>query len=355
MFSKIDADYESVFGQLEYDLSARLRGVLSIRWDDSNTHAAQVSPRAALVFSPSSDHSLRASYGQGFQAPSLTDLNLQINVGQPLTALAGLEAAFCTPYGVACGLDAIPIKALGNPDLEIEEIEALELGYSGILHDRVFLTVDLYRNELQNFVTDLLPAFNPTLGILNPAFGPYQAPAGVPDAVAAILEATVRAAIPTISNDPVTELALLKAITYTNFGEVETRGVEVGLNVRLSRTWSVELSANGFDFEVQGQLEQNPLVANAPVFQLALGVLYRAERLSASARYRHVDGFDWAAGTFAGPIPSYDLLALTAQVRASERLDVELSVANVLDEEHYQIFGGDLIGRRVLGSLVLRW
>ncbi len=355
MFARVNADYEGLFGQVEYDLTTKLRSVFSIRWDDSNTHPEQVSPRAALIFSPSSQHSLRVSYGQGFQAPSLTDLNLQINIAPPLTALAGLEAAFCAPFGVACGLDAIPVKALGNPDLTVEEIEAVEIGYSGIINDRMFLTIDLYRNELQNFVTALLPAFNPTLGILNPSFGPYQAPAGIPGAIAPILEATLRAAIPTISNDPVTGLALLKAITYTNFGEVETQGIELGLSGRLSEAWSFELSGNWFDFDVQGQLDQDPLIANAPEFQFALGLLYQAERFSASARYRHVDGFDWAAGAFAGPIPSYDLLAMTASYRFSQQLDVELEVSNLTDDEHYQIFGGDLIGRRALASLVVRW
>ncbi|MEE8522708.1 MAG: TonB-dependent receptor, partial [Thermoanaerobaculia bacterium] len=181
VFSKVDADYEGVFGQLEYDFSDKLRGVFSARWDDSNQFDSQVSPRVALVFSPSPSHNFRVHYSEAFQSPNYSEQFLQVNVAPPTTSLAGLEGAFCAPFGVSCGLGVVPVLGLGNPDIEVEEIETIEVGYSGVLGGKAFLTVDYYNNQMTNFITDLIPGFNPTLGLLNPAFGPYQAPSALPE------------------------------------------------------------------------------------------------------------------------------------------------------------------------------
>jgi outer membrane receptor for ferrienterochelin and colicins len=355
VFDDVDAEFESLFGQLEYDLSDKLSGVLSLRWDDSNLHSSQVSPRLALVYAPSPRHGFRVSYGQAFQRPNLPEYFLQITIGAPSSALAGLEETYCTPNGVYCGLDRIFPKALGNPDIEIEEAETFEVGYKGTLANRFFLTLDYYENHMENFITDLIPAVNPTLGILNPAFGPYRAPSGLAEPFASELEAAVGGAIPTVTNDPVTELAILKIITYTNFGEVDVRGFEMGLSARIDESWSFDMAYNWFDFEVREQIEQDPLRANAPENQLALGVSYQAERFSGSLRYRYVEAFDWAAGAFSGPVPSYDLLDLAAQYSFSDRIELTLNISNLADDLHYQAFGGDLLGRRGLVSLGLRW
>ncbi len=354
-FEKIEGDFTGVFGQLEYDFSGQLRGVLSVRWDDSDLYDSQVSPRAALVYALRPRHSLRASFGKAFQAPSLSELFLQVDVGRPITAFAGLEAAFCAPNGVSCGLDVIPVKALGNPTLEVEEIEALEIGYSGVFAGRVFLTVDLYHNDLQGFISDLIPAVNPTLGILNPSFGPYQAPAALPQAAAAQLEAILRSALPNLTHHPLTQAAILKAITFTNFGEAETEGIELGLTARLAEHWSLDMASSWLGFEVKDQIEQDPLVANAPGSQFAVGLTYLNERSSVSFKYRYVEGFDWFSGLFAGPVLSYDVMDLNASYRISDQIELGINASNILDEEHYQAFGGDLIGRRILGSVGFRW
>ncbi len=65
--------------------------------------------------------------------------------------------------------------ALGNSQLDVETVTAYELGWKGDF-DRVFVTTSVYFNQLENFVTDLLPGANPA------AFPYWTAPAAVPDA-----------------------------------------------------------------------------------------------------------------------------------------------------------------------------
>ncbi len=355
VFEEISEDFSGVFGQLEYNLSDRLKTVLSVRWDDSSLYDSQVSPRLAFVYSATPKHTFRINYGEAFQSPNYSEFFLQVPVALPVTALAGLDFLFCAPFGVDCGFGAVPALALGNPGAEVEEVQSFEVGYSGILGRRTFLTIDYYNNQLENFLTDLIPGFNPTLGLLNPTFAPYQAPSALPDPVRAQLEATALGAIPTLTNNPITGAPIIKAVTYTNFGDVDTQGVEVGLNTYLADDWTLNLTYNWFDFDVKEQLEQDPLLANAPENQYGVAVSYIGEAFDASLKFRHVDGFDWAAGVFRGEIESYDLVDFNASYQINDRVEVGINISNLLDEDHYQIFGGDLIERRALGHVAFSW
>lgn len=355
VFSKVDSDFTGVYGQLEYAFSDKVKGVISARYDESSLWDSEVSPRAALVFSPNANNNFRLSYSEAFQSPNYSEFFLNVIVAPPVTALAAVEAGFCAPFGVQCGLDVVPVKALGNPDVTVEKVQTIEVGYTGVINRKAYLTIDYYNSSLENFLTDLISAFNPTLGFLNPAFGPYQAPAGIPAPFAGLLEATVRGAVPTMTNDPITGLALIKAVTYTNFGDVDTQGVELGLNVDLGDGWHFDLIYNWFDFDVKEQLAADPLLANAPENQYGFGISYAADKWDAAVKYRHVDGFDWAAGVFRGPIPSYDLVDLNAGYRINDSIGIGLAVSNLFDETHYQLYGGDIIDRRALGHIQFSW
>ncbi len=293
---------------------------------------------------------MRLNYGEAFQSPNYSEFFLQVPVAAPVTSFAGLQGLFCSPFGVDCGLGAIPVKALGNPETEVEEVETLEIGYSGILGKNTFMTVDYYRSTLENFISDLLPAFDPARGFLNPSFAPYQAPAGLPGSVAAQLQATLSSFIPTLTNDPITGAPLVNAVTYTNFGEVDTQGIEFGLNTNLTDDWLLNVTFNWFDFDTDDDVDPN-----APETQFAFGLTYLGESFDASVKFRSVDGFFWRAGVFQGEVPSYELVDLQATYHINDRLEVGLNVSNALDEEHYQIFGGDIIERRALAHVAFSW
>ena len=113
VFEPVKADFEGVYGQLEYSFSDKVRGVFSARYDESNLWDSQFSPRAALVFSATPEHTFRVSYGEAFQSPNYSEFFLQVPVALPLTALAPLESIFCAPFGVQCGLDVeelVPVE-----------------------------------------------------------------------------------------------------------------------------------------------------------------------------------------------------------------------------------------------------
>ena len=359
VFQPVDSDSQAVFAQVDFDLSDRIKLVLAGRYDESSLHDSQFSPKGSLVYSINDNNTLRFSYNEAFQVANYSEFFLQADVAAPLN-LSFFEQAFCSPFGVSCGFDRpTRVLALGNQNLEVEEVTSFEVGYTGIINNKAFLTIDYYNNELQNFITDLLPNVGTALGRLNPDFGAYQAPAGLPAPVAQLLLATLQGALGSsffaLSNN-LDGSPILGAVSYTNFGQVDTQGIDFGLNIFINPKWRFNASYSWFDFDIQEELPGDPLQANAPENKFATGIAYVGEQFDSSLSMRWVDDFDWVVGTlYRGVVESYTTVDLTANYRFNDSWEVGLNVSNLLDDEQYQSFGGDLVSRRALGHIAFRW
>src|SRR5207253_3627177 len=97
---------------------------------------------------------------------------------------------------VPLNFKAIPVLAVGNEHLDVEEVKSGEIGYALSLGAHVFVQMDYYRNRYATFTSGLLPQVGTSLGRLNPSFGPYRAPAELSAAAAAAVQVAVHAALP---------------------------------------------------------------------------------------------------------------------------------------------------------------
>ncbi len=129
----------------------------------------------------------------------------------------------------------------------------------------------------------------------------------------------------------------------------------MAFNYYVNNRWVVDLNYSWFDFEVKQQNVRDQLLPNAPENKVSAGLSYAGDRWNGSVKYRWVDDFPWAAGVFVGSVPSYDLVDLSAGYRLNENWEIGLDVSNLLDEEHWQSFGGDLLSRRALGYVSFGW
>jgi outer membrane receptor for ferrienterochelin and colicins len=351
MTEERNEDQQAVFGQVEFNFTDKLKGVAAFRVDDSSLHDTQYSPKGSLVYSFTPNHTVRVTYNEAFQVPNYSEFFLRVPAAAPVN-LSAIENAIrrAFPPLPQLGFASVPVLALGNANLEVEEIRSYEVGYSGIISSKLFLTLDYYQSEIENFVTDLLPG-------VNPAFGAYAPPPGVPAPVAAQLLAILRGALGGrfvgFTNLANGQPALV--LSYTNAGAVDTEGVDVAFNYYVSDSWVVDASYSWFDFEVQSQALGDQLLPNAPENKFNAGVSYIGDRFSSSLKYRWADDFRWATGVFIGNVPSYDLFDLSASYRFTDHVAFGLDVSNVLDDEHYQSFGGDLLSRRALAHVTLNW
>ncbi len=353
MFEAHEEDQQAVFGQLEWDVTDQFRAVVAGRYVDSTLHEGRFSPKGSLVYSFTPNQSLRLSYNEAFQVPNYSEFFLAAPAGAPIN-LAAIEAAFAPALGgIALNFASVPIFARGNENLDVEDITSYEIGYSGIYGGKAFVTVDYYQNKVENFVTDLLPAVNPT-------YAPYQVPAGVNPAVAPQIIGALRQNLPAalffaMTNDPFRDGRPAFVLSYTNAGKVDTQGIEVGMNYYLTNRWVFDANYSWFDFEVAEKALGDELLPNAPENKFNLGMGYRGPKFDASIKYRWVDDFQWAAGIFKGPVKSYDVVSIGGNYRFTDHIAAGVNVANAFDNDHWESWGGDVIERRALASLSLSW
>jgi len=390
----------SVYGQIEYKVVPQVRVVGAARVDDGDLFDTQFSPKGAVVYSPNENHSFRFSVNQAFQTPNYSEFFLQVPVATPNPAPAQLEGGIQQYYAALhqslppqalAGLtitDDLPWNfspttqalALGNSDLKVEKVTGWELGYKGSLSNKAYVTTDLYLNKLKDFVTDLLPA-------VNPAFPTFALTDGVnvPAELAAIDQriqalqaqgaltpqqaAALRAPIPQLLGgyqllqagtqiQGANALATLPdgsravVLSYTNAGQVTERGVEIGVGYQLTPEFRGDATFTGFDFTVNSQAVGDQLLPNTPSKKATFSLTYAGvQGLDANVTVKLVDGYPWAAGVFQGYVPSSEFVNVSAGYRVNNYFRLQATATNLLDQKRFQLYGGSVIGRRVLGGI----
>ena len=390
----------SAYGQVEYRVAPQVRLVGALRFDDGDLIDRQWSPKGAIVVSPTEHHSFRLSVNRAFQTPNLSEFFLRVRVAPPSAgpatleagieqyyaavqaslppqALAGLTITSNLPWNFSAQTEAL---ALGNPTLDVEKVTGWEFGYKGDIADKAYVTADFYINKLRNFVTDLLPGVNPGFPVFSLTDG-----VDVPAELAALdqrirqLEqggqitpqqsAQLRAPIPVLQAghaqlaagtqiQGANALATLPngsraiVLSYANAGRVTERGMELGVGYQFTPELRGDVSFTGFDFTVKSQAAGDQLLPNTPSKKATLGLTYSGQQgLDANVTVRLVDGYPWAAGVFQGFVPSNEFVNVSAGYRINNYVRLHGTATNLFDQKRFQIFGGSVIGRRVLGGV----
>jgi iron complex outermembrane receptor protein len=393
-------DQESVYGQVEYKLTPQVRLVGAARVDNGDLFDAQFSPKGAIVFTPNENHSFRFSVNRAFQTPNYSEFFLQVPVAAPdprpaqleggiqgyyaalrqqlpPQALAGLTITDDLPWNFSPATQAL---ALGNSDLKVEKVTGWEFGYKGSLSNKAYVTVDLYLNKLKDFVTDLLPGVNsayPTFSLTDGVNVPGELTAidqriqdlQTAGALTAQQAAALRAPIPQLLGG----YALLSAgtqiqganalatlpdgsravvLSYTNAGRVTERGVEIGVGYQLTPEIRGDVTFTGFDFTVNTQAVGDQLLPNTPSKKASVSLSYAGlQGIDANVTVKLVDGYPWAAGVFQGYVPSNEFVNVSAGYRVNNYLRLNAIATNLFDQKRFQLYGGSVIGRRVLAGV----
>jgi len=84
---------------------------------------------------------------------------------------------------------------------------------------------------------------------------------------------------------------------------------------------------------------------------LAVGIFFDNGRWGSSLLYRWVDDFLWTSCVLVGDVESNGTADFNANVRINDNTRIGLEAAIVFDSEHYELFGGDLLQRRVMAYI----
>jgi len=349
-----DDHLEAVFGQLDYNFTDQLKLVLAGRLDFSSLHKAQISPKASVVYTFNPGHSLRLSFNRAYQTPNYNEFFAKFPVSAPVdlsTIENGLSEAFGMDLGL--GFSRVPVFALGNENLKVEEVTSYEIGYSNIFGRKLIFNINYYRSQLKNFVTELLP-------LVNPAYGPYAPPSDLSPEIQAAILATLEENLPPglfaiMSNNLEDGSPIFVAASYGNAGRVNTQGIELGLKYFLNKYLNAYFNYTWLDFDVKEELTADPILPNSPEHRVNFGASYISDRLDVSMRYRWVDGFPWVVGIFNGVVKSYNLVDLTMNYYFGDAFSLGVNISNLLNHKHYQSFGGDILRRNIVATFAYRW
>jgi outer membrane receptor protein involved in Fe transport len=362
--SSILRDVESarqgaVFAQVAHGLSDRFKVVLGARADKSTLYGLELAGRAGVICTVAPAHGIRFTYNHAFDTGSFVQYFTRGEVA-PAVTLAALEAALKPVIGsVPLHFERVPVLALGNEQLGVERVDSLEVGYSGLVARKVVIGANAYWNRISNLISPLLPQVGSELGRVNPAFGPYTPPSALTTTQRALVLGALEAALPasllaSLSND--TDGSPIFAVaSFANFARVNVRGIETSVQYFITDNWTVDAGYSWLVFSPRNGVSDRVISANAPPHAVTAGPAYRARRVSASLRYRRSSAFAWNDGIYRGVVPTFQVFDLSASYKVTPRTTVLANVANVFDKSHFEMFGGDLLGRRALLSIRQSW
>ncbi|WP_423823505.1 TonB-dependent receptor [Salinisphaera sp. SPP-AMP-43] len=159
-----DRDVEGVFGELNVPLPFNVELDAQARYDNYSDVGDTINPKVSLRYQPFQQLTLRASYGEGFHAPTLYDLYEPNHLTFTPGALDDPELC---PGGNPTG-NAVSTRDCntqfqqntgGNADLQPEKSKQWTIGFVAQPMKYTSLSVDFYAVELSQQISTLDPSY----------------------------------------------------------------------------------------------------------------------------------------------------------------------------------------------------
>lgn len=275
-----------VYAQTETPVMPFLDVVLAGRYDRHDNYDPQFSPKVALVAKPAEGHALRVSYNRAFKSPTILQTNFYIPNFIPGFAVLGNTTGYTVKKA-----DGTVLAEYGA--VVPEENETWEIGYKGVVRNRLFVDVAGWRADYRDFISPLQLVNIPALGSL-----------------------AYRGGTELVVDDAGKSQA---ALIYFNLGNAELRGADAGVNFLLTRkvnlkaTYSLTdlVSIEKVDIKNFAGLPDTAKIRelsslNSPERKWTLGADFTdLHKTSGGVTVRHVDEYFFASGINKGVIPTF--------------------------------------------------
>jgi outer membrane receptor for ferrienterochelin and colicins len=350
--------FDAIFEQVDFAIAPKLSLIVGGRLDEGTLHDTQFSPKLGIVYAPRENQSLRVTANRGFLTPSALERFLFFPAGPPLDLSqleAGLRASPLGPamQGVPVGTlftnsSAVPILGIGNPKKKAERVNGMELGYKGAI-GRAFVTADLFYSRMNDFGTAVLPG-------VNPAFAQWSAPAAIPDGARAPIEGAVKAAL----GSGITRLSngsTAYVLSFGNAGEAREWGSELSAGAHLTKAVRLDANYTFYNFRLeQGSFAAgDSILPNTPSNSANLSATYEVdEGLRVRVGVRVDERYTWRSGLWAGTVPASQTVDVNAGYAIGDQVRLDLIATNLFDQRRFHLFGGSIVGRRILATLAWR-
>ena len=243
-----------------------------------------------------------------------------------------------------------------------------EIGYKGILSEKLNIGIDVYRTHIEDFVSPLL-VVTPTAHAPQALLGPVLeediynrlVASGTPDAIARPTAQQVVAGLYN-PNSPLNLAGIPLGVaspeqvqndvsiiaSYRNFGNVWLTGADTRLTYVLNSNVTVSGNYSFVNHDLFSNLDGvSDIALNAPKHKANLSLRYQSNsaRFLGQVRFRYVSGFPVNSGTYIGDVDPYHLVDLTLSYNLMQNTALILTIQNLLDNKHFEMVGAPKIGR----------
>jgi iron complex outermembrane receptor protein len=293
-----------VYAQTTTPVMPWLDLVLAGRFDDPEAFDAQWSPKAGIVVKPAADQAFRVTFNRAYKSPTILQTNFFIPDWTALISIYGNTTGFRSvrPDGSTI-VEYAPVGPESN--------KTWELGYKGVLRDRVFFDATYFRSDYTNFLSPLTVIGNPFNGAA--AGGSFFAVPAVNPGNQIPVNAQGR-----IVNQAATPINPI-VLTYYNLGDARISGADVGVNVVATRRLELRATASTVSLdELQLPAGGNPEASalNAPSTKWTFGATMKdVGPASFSTTWRNVNAYNFRSGINVGVIPTFGTLDANVSVK----------------------------------------
>jgi iron complex outermembrane recepter protein len=309
---------------------------VALRLDKNDNFDFIYTPAASLVYNPKENTYLRLSYSSALRNPTLTDQYLHLNVGRAILSgnLNGVDSLITVESFVKY-LDKQILSNLEyfniNP-IEPERVNTVEAGLRTTLFNSLYLDCGYYFSTYTNFI-----GYN--IGIKSN----FEDITGIP------------------KNTQVYRYSANSTNT------VQTQGLSIGLNYYFARLYA--LNGNYSLNKLVKTDEDDPIIPayNTPKHKFNIGISGRdlsiplfgskLKNIGLSVNYKWVDGFIFEGSPqFTGYLPSYGILDAQINWKSQKwNTSFKIGSSNLLNNLHYETYGGPLIGRLSYFTILYEW
>jgi iron complex outermembrane receptor protein len=142
----------SLFGEVNVPVVQTLEANLAVRYDHYSDFGGTTNPKFTLRWQPAKALLLRASYGMGFRAPTLSDLFLPQTIGFDESFPDPIR---CPVTGADEDCNGVHTKGGGNPALQPERSQQLNAGIVVEPISGLSASVDYYWVKVENVIDTL--------------------------------------------------------------------------------------------------------------------------------------------------------------------------------------------------------
>ena len=317
-------------------ISNKLTSTLTCRMDKNQNFDFIFTPAASLVYKPKENSYWRVSFSSALRNPTLTDQYLNLNVGRAI--LSGNLNGVQDLITVESFLKYLGDKRVSNlvyfdiAPVKPERVRTFETGFRTTLFNKIYTDFGYYFSTYKDFI-----GYN--IGVHVDSFDFLGIPRG------------------------------LQAYRYSanSINTVQTQGFSIGLNYYFAKYFGV--SGNYSWNKLVKTTESDPIIPafNTPEHKYNLGLSgrdiqmiiggKRFNNFGFNVNYKWVQGFVFEGSPqFTGYLPDYGLLDAQINYRVEKiNLTFKLGASNLLNNLHYETYGGPQIGRLAYVSLLYDW